>query len=382
MAQFNHRNIKILQNLNYEVHVAANFTHYGTLSGKSNQKFIDWLYKKGVAVHDVSIRRGFGKVLDNVNALLEINKLMKQEQFSFIHVHTPIASVLGRVIALKNKVPVVYTAHGFHFSKTSNKINWLIFPIEWTLSFFTKQLIVINQEDYWFAKRHLHAKYINYQAGVGINFNLLKSATISEHIEAKKTLLEKFNIPENARIIVSVGELTTRKNHRVVIEAIKKLGRSDVHYVIAGKGYLLSYLKNLAIELDLESQVHFMNYTTAIRRLNLAADVAVLPSLREGLSRAGLESIRDGVYLLGADIRGIKDYIVNDQVGRTFNPYDSEELATLLVKTIDMKRTKLNQESVDKLMIFDRKNIDKQMRDVYKKMGTGNDNRLRNTVGR
>jgi len=73
---------------------------------------------------------------------------------------------------------------------------------------------------------------------------------------------------------------------------------------------------------------------------------------------------------------------VNDQVGRTFNPYDSEELATLLVKTIDMKRTKLNQESVDKLMIFDRKNIDKQMRDVYKKMGTGNDNRLRNTVGR
>lgn len=87
MAQFNHRNIEILQNLNYEVHVAANFTHYGTLSGKSNQKFIDWLYKKGVAVHDVSIRRGFGKVLDNVNALLEINKLMKQEQFSFMCTH-------------------------------------------------------------------------------------------------------------------------------------------------------------------------------------------------------------------------------------------------------------------------------------------------------
>ncbi len=360
--------------MNYEVHVAANFTHYGTLSGKSNQKFIDWLYKKGVVVHDVSIRRGLGNLLDNLNALLKINKLMKQEQFSFVHVHTPIASVLGRVMAFKNRVPVIYTAHGFHFSKTSAKVNWLIFPIEWSLSYITRQLIVINQEDYLFAIRHLHAKSIDYQAGVGINFNLVKTTTLAEHIEANKALRDKFNLPDDVRIIVSVGELSARKNHRIVIEALKKIERTDVHYVIAGKGHLLSYLKSLAGELDIESQVHFINYTTAIRRLNLAADVAILPSLREGLSRAGLEAIRDGAYLLGSDIRGIKDYIVNDDVGKTFDPHDSEALAKLLIQTIDEPRHKLNQQSIDNLMIFDRKNIDRQMRAVYKKIGIENAN--------
>ncbi|AEJ30773.1 capsular polysaccharide biosynthesis protein [Leuconostoc sp. C2] len=360
--------------MNYEVHVAANFTHYGTLSGKSNQKFIDWLYKKGVVVHDVSIRRGLGNLLDNLNALLKINKLMKQEQFSFVHVHTPIASVLGRVMAFKNRVPVIYTAHGFHFSKTSAKVNWLIFPIEWSLSYITQQLIVINQEDYLFARRHLHAKSIDYQAGVGINFNLVKTTTLAEHIEANKALRDKFNLPDDVRIIVSVGELSARKNHRIVIESLKKIERTDVHYVIAGKGHLLSYLKSLAGELDIESQVHFINYTTAIRRLNLAADVAILPSLREGLSRAGLEAIRDGAYLLGSDIRGIKDYIVNDNVGKTFDPHDSEALAKLLIQTIDEPRHKLNQQSIDNLMIFDRKNIDRQMRAVYKKIGIENAN--------
>ncbi|WP_223824442.1 glycosyltransferase [Leuconostoc carnosum] len=371
----------MLQNMGYEVHVAANFTHYGTLSGKSNQKFIDWLYKKQIVVHDISLRRGFGNLLDNINALWDINQLMKQEHFSFIHVHTPIASVLGRILGFKNKVPVIYTAHGFHFSKTSAKINWLIFPIEWCLSFITKQLIVINKEDYALAVRHLHTKYIDYQAGVGINYKLLQESTLTEHIKAKNDIIRKFHLPENVRIIVSVGELSARKNHRIVLEALQKLGRTDVHYIIAGKGRLLDYLQELSIELNISDQIHFLNYTTAIRNINLAADVAVLPSLREGLSRAGLESIRDGAYLLGADIRGIKDYILNDEIGQTFNPRDSEVLARLLSQTVDNKRVQLSQPSINQLMIFDRKNIDQQMHAVYQKIGMENADRFRDTLG-
>ena len=369
IAQFNHRNIKILQSMGYEVHVAANFTHYGTLSAKSNEQFMAWLASKKVVVHNIPVERGLGKFRQNVAVLFFLNRLMKENQFKIVHVHTPIASVLGRLVALKNHVPVVYTAHGFHFSKTSAWINWLIFPIEWLFSFCTSELLLINQEDFLLAKRWLHAKHTQYVPGVGINFRLLDQYNISDHLSAKQELLATYHLPEISRILISVGELSKRKNHRIVIEALALLDLPDIHFVIAGRGSQKKNLTDLAKHLGVENQIHFLNYTKNIRHLHLAADLAVLPSLREGLSRAGLEAIRDGVYLLGADIRGIKDYILNEEIGRVFDPLDAKALSILIKNNIQRPRQNLSNTTVQRLMMFDRTAVDKQMREIYQSIG-------------
>lgn len=39
IQQFNHRNIKILQNLGYEVHVAINMVDFGSMSMRENERF-------------------------------------------------------------------------------------------------------------------------------------------------------------------------------------------------------------------------------------------------------------------------------------------------------------------------------------------------------
>lgn len=369
IAQFNHRNIKILQSMGYEVHVAANFTHYGTLSAKSNEQFMAWLASKKVVVHNIPVERGLGKFRQNVAVLFFLNRLMKENQFKIVHVHTPIASVLGRLAALKNHVPVVYTAHGFHFSKTSAWINWLIFPIEWLFSFCTSELLLINQEDFLLAKRWLHAKNTQYVPGVGINFRLLNQYNISDHLSAKQELLATYHLPEKSRILIAVGELSKRKNHRIVIEALAMLDLPDIHFVIAGRGSQKKNLTDLAKHLGVENQIHFLNYTKNIRHLHLAADLAVLPSLREGLSRAGLEAIRDGVYLLGADIRGIKDYILNEEIGRVFDPLDAKGLSILIKNNIQRPRQNLTNTTVQRLMMFDRAAVDKQMREIYQSIG-------------
>ncbi|VTU66487.1 hypothetical protein [Lactobacillus curvatus] [Leuconostoc pseudomesenteroides] len=128
-------------------------------------------------------------------------------------------------------------------------------------------------------------------------------------------------------------------------------------------------LTDLAKHLGIENQIHFLNYTKNIRHLHLAADLAVLPSLREGLSRAGLEAIRDGVYLLGADIRGIKDYILNEEIGRVFDPLDAKALSILIKNNIQRPRQNLTNTTVQRLMMFDRAAVDKQMREIYQSIG-------------
>ena len=43
IQQFNHRNIKILQNLGYEVHVATNMVDFGSMSTQENERFKQWM---------------------------------------------------------------------------------------------------------------------------------------------------------------------------------------------------------------------------------------------------------------------------------------------------------------------------------------------------
>ena len=101
---------------------------------------------------------------------------MSEKKYQFIHCHSPIGGVLGRLAAHKYHIPVIYTAHGFHFFQGAPKKNWLLFyPVEWLLSFWTDTLVTINREDYDRAKKHMHAKRILYVPGVGVNLGDAKN---------------------------------------------------------------------------------------------------------------------------------------------------------------------------------------------------------------
>lgn len=87
---------------------------------------------------------------------------------------------MGRLAAKKlwkkNKVKIIYTAHGFHFYKGAPLFNWLVYyPIEKILSKYTDVLIVINEEDYQLTqKKKFRAKQVVKFDGVGVNLERFK----------------------------------------------------------------------------------------------------------------------------------------------------------------------------------------------------------------
>ena len=46
---------------------------------------------------------------------------------------------------------------------------------------------------------------------------------------------DELGIPKNAKVILSVGELSARKNHKVVIKALNEINKIDVYYLIVRK---------------------------------------------------------------------------------------------------------------------------------------------------
>lgn len=114
----------------------------------------------------------------------------------------------------------------------------------------------------------------------------------------------EIGIPLDAKLLLSVGELSVRKNHRVVVEALQKLN-SSYWYVIVGKGSLRDELEKL----DHTNRLKLIGYRTDIGDLLKCSDLFVFPSLQEGLPVALMEAMAAGVNVLCSDIRGNADLI-------------------------------------------------------------------------
>lgn len=369
IQQFNHRNIKILQELGYEVHVATNMVDFGSMSAEENERFKLWMIQNDVIAHQVDFERRMGTVKGNIRSIKQLRQVFNENDFSFIHVHSPLGSILGRFVAKQYNVPTIYTAHGFHFFKGGPKTGWLIFyPLEWLFSFFTDTLITINDEDYALAKKHMHAKKIIEINGVGVDVEKAWNVNDIEKADARNRIRKELNIPKDAFVISSVGELSDRKNHKIVLEALQMMNleeRKDIYYVIAGTGPNGKMLQEKADSFDYGSNFRLLGYRNDIHDINYASDVSIFSSFQEGLGVAGLDAAVDGTFVLGSKRRGIADYILENINGNLFNPTDSHKLSQLIQNRLQENKQFLKTDFLQK---FDMKRIDETMQKVYQEL--------------
>ena len=231
---------------------------------------------------------------------------MEQEQFQLVHCHTPMGGVMARLAAHATHTgPVIYTAHGFHFFKGAKPVNWLCYyPMEKFLSRFTDQQICINHEDYQRAKKHFHAKYVDYLPGVGMDFSRIPHLSEEEILQKK----EELGIPTDKLLLLSSGELIPRKNHASILRALAQLkDMTQIHYLLCGHGKLEKELHRLADDLGISHMVTFAGYREDMLEILQTADIFLFPSYQEGLPMALLEAMASGLPVICSDIRGSQD---------------------------------------------------------------------------
>lgn len=324
---FNAENLKILQNFGYKVEVATNFEQ-GSIS---NQDRVDKYRKKlesdGIKTYQVPIPRSPSKIGDFFKSKKILKQIAKDGQYDLVHCHSPLGSILCRMVWAKYRkhgCRVLYTAHGFHFFKGAPLINWLLYyPPEWWYSFKTDVLITMNKEDYERAKKRLHAKRTEYVPGIGIDVDKFTNAKCD-----KAALRKEIGVPENAFMILSVGELNKNKNHQIVIRAIGEIDDEKIYYCIAGKGDLEVELNKLADKVGVCERLKLLGFRDDVEKLYKCADLIVHPSYREGLPVAVMEGLASGTPVVTSDIRGSRDLVKN--VNR-FTPSNIEKLKNLIM---------------------------------------------------
>jgi len=116
-------------------------------------------------------------------------------------------------------------------------------------------------------------------------------------------------------LISLIGNMQgSMKGHDVLLKAIKILKQEGilVNLEIIGYGNNQSLFENLCVEYEIDSQVTFLGKITsggAVLDLISKADLFVLPSRQEGLPRALLEAMTQGLPAIGTRVGGTPELL-------------------------------------------------------------------------
>ena len=313
--------IDLLQAHGYEVIAVGNTQNHDWHDTKEE------LDKRSVPVIHIDIdgRNPFAK--KNLIALRQIREILYENRYDVIHCHTPVVGLLVRIAARrfrKRGTKVLYTTHGFAFTRYSTWKQWLpYFAIECIGSSLCDGMITINREDFSAAKKML-CKQVFYIPGVGVDLKKYHNVDTDSRVYR-----EKLDIPQEKIMVLSVGEIIERKNHRVIVEAIGKLRDKERYvYVVCGSGQdtlLGKELLRLADQLGVETRL--LGFRRDIPEIMHCSDIGAIPSLREGLGLAGIQSLCAEVPIIGSRVQGICDYIKDGENGFLCDPHDVDAFA-------------------------------------------------------
>lgn len=369
VTQFEMNNVRILQQLGYEVHSAANFQE-PVYCVKERE-----LKEQGVILHQADIAKSPFLWRQNLHALKQICEIVKAKQITLIHCHTPVGGLLGRlagILCASKKLKVVYTAHGFHFYKGAPWRNWIFYyTVERFLARFTDVLITINEEDCVRAQRFKLRKggKVYKIPGEGLNMEAFHPVCA----ERRQELRKKLGLTEDTFFILSVGELSGNKNHREIISLmpsiIERLKDKRVFYGICGDGFYREDLEKQIRELGLSGNVMIYGYRENVADMLSCADCFVFPSVREGLGMAALEALAIEIPVITSDNRGTREYMrdgINGLVCNVKKPGSFADAVERVCRMTEPERRWMCAAGRETACRFELKNTNKIMLEIYR----------------
>ena len=269
----------------------------------------------------------------------DMRRLLAENHYDIIWTNEPVMGVVTRLAANKYRrqgTKVLYMCHGFHFFHGASKLNWAIYyPIERIMAHFCDAIVTMNQEDYGRAQT-FNAKAVYHIPGVGVDTRRFSSGASPELRTAKRLEL---GLPEDAWVVLTVGELTKRKNQKVLLDALARMNDPSVQYVLCGKGDQQEALEQQARELGIADRVHFLGYRLDVPEIYQTADCFAFSSIHEGLPFALMEAMQSGLPIVASRIRGNVDLIDDGIGGILCDVHNSEQYRAALenIRTMDTK---------------------------------------------
>lgn len=332
--------------------------------------------ENGFYFHDIKIDRKID-FKSNLKSIMMMKKAFEIIKPDIVHVHTPVAAVLGRIAAKLAKVPtIIYSAHGFYFHEGMSKKKYnVFFNIEKYIGrYFTDYIFTQSEEDFLTAKNNKFLKnpsnYVHISNGIDLDkkFNV---ELFNE--ENNKMLRNKYGIAENDIVVSFIGRLVEEKGIIDLLEAYNLLKSKNVKFLIMGgvpQGERDTKTQALLEKYKNNKDIIFTGHIENINEHLYMSDIFSLPSYREGMPRSIIEAMAMKNAVLATDIRGSREEVVHGETGYLFPINDSLKIAEyidLLANDEDLL-IELKEKGLERAKkLYDENDVVKKQLDIFSK---------------
>lgn len=262
--------------------------------------------------------------------LFKLIKLFKTEKPDIIHLHTPKASLLG-VIAGKIlfKKNIIYQMHGLVSARGNTVQKGVLYRMEkLTCTLATQVFAVSNSlKDFAIDNKICSPTKIKVIENGTINGIDFQNRFNPQNIIKDKSL---DSLKDGRYTVGYVGRLSEEKGIFDYIKVLSKLKEKKIHFTgfIIGpdesEGEFKSFLAKHKLELD--KDLYCFGEVEKPENIMSYLDVLLLPTKREGFGLVGAEANALQIPVVGYDIPGFKDAVVNQETGSLVDFEDINQL--------------------------------------------------------
>jgi glycosyltransferase involved in cell wall biosynthesis len=269
-----------------------------------------------------------------------VSKIIQDNNIQLIHVHGTRAFSNVIYAAKRNKLPIVYTVHGWSFNSYQGSIKrWLSILIEGYFTRIASSVINVSNSNRKIGLNHLPK---------------LNSVVIQNGIDTSKynpnssypTVRENLGVANNQILIAFIARMTRQKDPFTLIRAFSLLSdelKSKITILMVGDGELMFEVTRLTKELHIENKVIFTGFRNDISTLLNNIDIYCLPSLWEGLPLGLLEAMAMKKIVVATNVDGTIEVIENNKNGFLFPCGNHNQLCSIMQRIFVMTEKETNQ---------------------------------------
>ena len=301
------------------------------------------LTERDRATYQFTVRRykaGVYSRRELLSLLIRSWQWSRLNRYDLLHA-VDVAYVMGLSFVNRFKrAPFVATAYGTDIlampnskqAKVLGVRNMFSFPSRvFTISRFTRDLLVDRCRTV--SDDMVHITYL------GVDSRWFEPTGKTDEV------LEKFAVPKDHKIVLTVARLDERKGHRTILKAISHLEqrlKQKLTYLIVGKSEDSPYRRELqALAGECDAKVIFAGGITDddLRALYAAADIYCMPGEPhpkkvEGFGLVYLEAAAQKLPSIASAIGAVPEVVLHDKTGLMIEPGDEKGLTETLTKLL------------------------------------------------
>ncbi len=148
----------------------------------------------------------------------------------------------------------------------------------------------------------------------------------------------RLGIPPESPVVSIVAALRPDKAHHIFLQAARTVVDAipEAHFLVIGDGPRMPSLKNLANDLNLEKQFHFLGFQRQLGDIFAAVDINCLSSYpqQETLSVAAIEAMSAGIPIVCTDVGFMNEIVIPNETGFLVPVDDPASLAEKIVQVL------------------------------------------------